>query len=107
MFLFFSLLVISRYNSVAIYNVSPYVKIFEQMKRMTIPHETIDIYGMPNSAHWLWDRTVFTVCTLTSVHFWDSLTCKIIETVNMRTKVLNHVIAAKKYSVNKYVAGTT
>lgn len=107
MFFFFSLLVISRYNSVAIYNVSQNVKIFDQMKRMTIPHDPIDNNGSPNSAHWLWDGTVFTVCTMDSVHFWDSFTCKIIETVKMRTKVLNHVMAAKKYSVNKYVAGTT
>lgn len=107
MFLFLSLLAISRYNSVAIYNVSPNVKIFDQMKRMTIPHDPIDNNGSPNSAHWLWDGTVFTVCTMDSVHFWDSSTCKIIETVKMRTKVLNHVMAAKKYSVKKYVAGTT
>ncbi|XP_022180525.1 DNA excision repair protein ERCC-8-like [Myzus persicae] len=100
------LLVISRYNSVAIYNVSQNVKIFDQMKRMTIPHDPIDNNGSPNSAHWLWDGTVFTVCTMDSVHFWDSFTCKIIETVKMRTKVLNHVMAAKKYSVNKYVAVT-
>ncbi|XP_025198046.1 DNA excision repair protein ERCC-8-like [Melanaphis sacchari] len=100
------LLVISRYNSVAIYNVSQNVKIFDQMKRMTIPHDPIDNNGSPNSAHWLWDGTVFTVCTMDSVHFWDSFTCKIIETVKMRTKVLNHVMAAKKYSANKLVAVT-
>lgn len=76
------------------------------MTRMTIPHDPIDYYGSPNAAHWLWDGTVFTVGTMDSVHFWDLSTCKILETVKMRTKVLNHIIAAKKDSANKYVAGT-
>lgn len=106
MFLCFSLLTISRYNSVALYNISDNAHIFDQIMRMTIPHDPIDYKGSPNSAHWLWDGTLFTVGTIDSVHFWDSSTFKIIETVQMPTKVLNHVMAAKKFSGNKHVAGT-
>lgn len=74
--------------------------------REIIPHDPMDIYGIPNSAHWLWDGTVFSVGTKDSVHFWDSNTCTIIETIKLRTHVLNHVFAAKKNSINKYVGGT-
>lgn len=74
---------------------------------MTIPHDPIDYYGIPNSVHWLWDGTVFTVGTIDSVLFWDAVTLKILESVKIRTRVLNHVIAAQKYSAKKYVAGTS
>ncbi|VVC34426.1 WD40/YVTN repeat-like-containing domain,WD40-repeat-containing domain,WD40 repeat [Cinara cedri] len=100
------LLVISRYNSVSIFNVSKNNKIFDQMVRMTIPHDPIDNNGTPNSTHWLFDGTVFTVCTMDSIHFWDLCNGQIIETIKLRTKVLNHVMAANKFSVNKYVAVT-
>lgn len=106
MFLFFSLLVLSKFNNVALFNVSEEVQYFRQIKRMSIPHDPLNNKNPPNSAHWLWDGSVFSVCRLDSVHFWDSSTCKIIETVKLRTKVLNHIMAAKKYSTNKYVAGT-
>lgn len=73
--------------------------------RLTIPHDPIDNNGTPNSTHWLWDSTIFTVGTMDSVHFWDSSTCQVVETVKLHTKVLNHVIGATNYSKNKYVAG--
>lgn len=75
------------------------------MVRMTIPHDPIDNNGTPNSAHWLWDGTVFSVSTMDSVHFWDLCNGKILESIKLRTKILNHVMATSKYSVNKYVAG--
>jgi len=106
MCLFFRLLVLSKYNNVALFNVSEEVQYFRQIKRIPIPLDPKNNKISPNSAHWLWDGSVFSVCHFDSVHFWDSFTCKIIETVKLRTKVLNHVIAAKKNSTHKYVAGT-
>lgn len=75
------------------------------MVRMTIPHDPIDNNGTPNSTHWLWDGTVFTVSTMDSVHFWDLCNGKILESIKLRTKIFNHVMATSKYSINKYVAG--
>lgn len=102
----FSLVVVSRYNSVAVYDISHDVDTFTQIKRVTIPHDPIDNNGSPNSVHWVWDGRIFSVCTLDTVHFWDTYSCKVIESVKMQTHVLNHVMAAKKYSAKKYVAGT-
>jgi len=106
MFLFFSLLVLSKFNNVALFNVSEEVQNFRAKIRVRIPHERKNKKKSPNSVHWLWDGSVFSVCFYDSVHFWDTSTFKIIETVKLRTKVLNHVMAAKKYSTHKYVAGT-
>jgi len=90
---------------VSIYNVSKGVSIFDQLIQITIPNLQMDHRGHPNSVHWLWDGTIFTVGTMDNIYIMDSSTCKIIETIKTRTKALNHVIAAKKYSANKYVAG--
>lgn len=76
---------------------------FKEITQLSIQQRKIE---PPNSIHWLWDCSVFSVCTLRSIRFWDSNTFDIIETVMLRTYVLNHVIAASKYSANKYVAGT-
>lgn len=106
MFLFFRLLTLSKYNNIALFNVSDEYQYFRQICRIPIPHDPISNKRPPNSAHWLWDGSVFSVCIWDSVHFWDSYTCRLIESVKLRTKVLNHVMAAKKYSTHKYVAGT-
>ncbi|XP_027850805.1 DNA excision repair protein ERCC-8-like isoform X2 [Aphis gossypii] len=97
------LLVLSKYHNVTLFNVSE-VQFFHHIKRVPIPLDPKSNTISPNSVHWLWDGSVFSVCHFDSVHFWDSNTCKIIETVKLRTKVLNHIIAAKKNSTHKYVA---
>lgn len=60
----------------------------------------------PNSVHWLWDCSVFSVCAEDCVQFWDTETCSVIKSLKLPTKVMTHVIAAKKCSLNKYMAGT-
>lgn len=107
MFLFFSLLVVSKYSSVAIFDVSQDDKdVFPELNRMSIPSDPGNIYGVPNSTHWLWDGTIFSMSTMDAVYFWDSHTCKILEVIRTHTNILNHVMAAKKYSANTFVAGT-
>lgn len=91
-------------NNVTIYNVSRNVDIFEKLMRFNIPRNE-DFTGILNSVHWLWDGTVFSIGSMNSVRFWDSCTGQIIETVKLRTHIMNHVIAATKHSKNKYVAG--
>lgn len=105
--MFFSLLVVSKYSSVAILDVSQDDKdVFPELNRMTIPHDPGTINGVPNSTHWLWDGTVFSICTMDSVYFWDSHTCKIIEVIRTHTNILNHVMAGKENNSNTFVAGT-
>lgn len=104
--MFFSLLVATKYGHVSIYELSSNEEYFKEITHFPIPMETTNKYGIPNSAHWLWDSTVFTICTIDSLHFWDSQSFEIIESVKMRSSVVNHVIAASKHSTNKFVAGT-
>jgi len=76
------------------------------MVHMPVPRTDCDHYGIPNSVHWLWDGTIFTAATKAAVHFWDSSTCTVVDVVELlQDQVLNHVIAASKYSTNKDVAG--
>lgn len=101
------LLVLSMFNNVALFNVSEELKFFQQIKRLPIPkldNNSRNKHASPNSVHWLWDGSVFSACHFDAVHFWDSSTCTLIESVELRTNVLNHVMAAKKHSTHKYVA---
>jgi len=59
---------------VSIYNVSKGVNIFDQLIQITIPNLQMDYRGHPNSVHWLWDGTIFTVGTMDNIYFWDSST---------------------------------
>lgn len=106
MYLCFSLLTLTQFNNLAIYNVADDAYNFNQVMHMIIPMDLIDHRGSPNSAHWLWDGTLFTVSTIDSVFFCDSSIGKIVETVGTPTSILNHVIASKKSCSNKHVAGT-
>jgi len=72
--------------------------------RLSIPRDA-EFTGILNSIHWLFDGTVFSVGSLDCVHFWDSCTGQLIETVKLRTAILNHIYAASKFSKNKFVAG--
>lgn len=106
MYLCFSLVTISKFNYVSLYNISDNVQIFKQIMRMDIPHEQNYYEGAPHSTHWFYDANVFTVGCLDCIQFWDSRYFRVIDTVPLYSSSLNHVIAAKTCINNKHVAST-
>ncbi|XP_050530924.1 DNA excision repair protein ERCC-8-like [Daktulosphaira vitifoliae] len=98
------LLTLSRNSTVAIFNVHSNATIYDTIMKIPIPPDEVRTLTPPNSIHWFWDCSMFSVGTRTSIQFWDASIGNIIEVIQINSKVINHVTTTKNHSSHDYVA---
>ncbi|XP_050439435.1 DNA excision repair protein ERCC-8-like [Adelges cooleyi] len=98
------LLTLTKNSSFAIFNINSHPLGYKIKLNKHIRADNILSFTPPNSIHWFWDCSMISIGIRYSIQFWDVEVGEEIETIRLRSSILNHVIAAKEHTVHDYVA---